>query len=124
MYKSSVTIKAWGNKTKRNALSLKTMISFVLFPQASQPSVNWSLSRLWRNGPLVHLDDQVTPRFLKLSAQSSSLLHLSLRFFLPGSLGELTPSCSILNGCFAVSVVLISSFSLARNFGSPYIYSS
>ena len=33
-------------------------------------------------------------RFLKLSAQSSSLLHLSLRFFLPGYLGELRPRSS------------------------------
>ena len=32
--------------------------------------------------------------FLKLSAQSSSLLHLSLRFFLPGYLGELRPRSS------------------------------
>ena len=56
-------------------------------------------------------------RFLKLSAQSSSLLHLSLRVFLPGSLGKLKPSCSILNGCWTVSVLLISSSSL----GSPCI---
>ena len=33
-------------------------------------------------------------RFLKLFAQSSSLLHLSLRFFLPGYLGELRPRSS------------------------------
>ena len=33
-------------------------------------------------------------RFLKLAAQSSSLLHLSLRFFLPGYLGELRPRSS------------------------------
>ena len=60
-------------------------------------------------------------RFLKLSAQSSSLLHLSLCVFLPGSLGELKPSCSILNGCWTVSVLLISSSSLGRYFGSPCI---
>ena len=63
-------------------------------------------------------------KFLKLSAQSSSLLHSSLRFFLPGSLGELKPSCSILKGCLAVSVLLISSSSLGRYFGSPYSISS
>ena len=60
-------------------------------------------------------------RFLKLSAQSSSLLHLSLCVFLPGSLGELKPSCSILNGCWTLSVLLISSSSLGRYFGSPCI---
>ena len=63
-------------------------------------------------------------RFLKLSGQSSSLLQSSLSFFLPGSLGELKPSCSILEGCLAVSVLLISSSSLGRYFGSPYSISS
>ena len=55
--------------------------------------------------------------FLELSAQSSSLLHLSLRFFLPSSLGELKPSRSILNSCLAVAVLLISSSGLGRYFG-------
>ena len=64
-------------------------------------------------------------RFLKLSAESFSLLHLSrLRFFLPGSLRELKPSCSILNDCLAVSVPLISSSSLAVYFGSQFSISS
>ena len=51
---------------------------------------------------------------LKLSAKSSSLLHMSLNFFLPDSLGELKPSCSILNSCLAVAVLLRSSASLGR----------
>ena len=55
--------------------------------------------------------------FLELSAQSSSLLHLSLPFFLPSSLGELKSSRSILNSCLAVAVLLISSSSLGRYFG-------
>ena len=64
-------------------------------------------------------------RFLKLSAQSSSLLYLSLRFFLPSSLGELKPSCSVLNDSGLVAyVLLITSSSLARYFGSPYSISS
>ena len=64
-------------------------------------------------------------RFLKLSAESFSLLHLSrLRFFHPGSLRELKPSCSILNDCLAVSVLLVSSSSLAVYFGSQFSISS
>ena len=43
-------------------------------------------------------------------------------FFLPGSLEELKPTCSILNSCLAVSVLLISSSSLGRYFGSPCPY--
>ena len=42
--------KAWGNKTKEiyySLLSLK-MISFVLFPQASQPSMDFNKSELVR----------------------------------------------------------------------------
>ena len=40
--------EAWGNKTKEtyhSLLSLK-MISFVLFPQASQPSMNYKILEL------------------------------------------------------------------------------
>ena len=40
--------EAWGNKTKQiyySLLSLK-MISFVLFPEASQPSMNFNISEL------------------------------------------------------------------------------
>jgi len=63
-------------------------------------------------------------RFLKLSAQSSSLLHISLLFFLPDYLGELKPSSSILNSCLAVAVLLRSLASLGRYFGSLYSISS
>ena len=64
-------------------------------------------------------------QFLKLSAQSFSLLHLSWRFFLSGSLEELKPSCSILNNCsLAASVLLISSSSLTVYFGSQFSISS
>ena len=59
--------------------------------------------------------------FLELSAQSSSLLHLSLPFFLPSSLGELKSSRSILNSCLAVAVLLISSSSLGRYFGYAHL---
>ena len=40
--------EAWGNKIKEmfySSLSLK-MISFVLFPQASQPCMNFNISEL------------------------------------------------------------------------------
>ena len=59
-------------------------------------------------------------RFLKLSAQSSSLLHL--RFFLPGSLAERSPSPRVpfsTTAAYQCSVLLISSSSLARYFGFP-----
>ena len=60
-------------------------------------------------------------QFLKLSLQSSSLLHLSLRFFLPGPLGEIKPSYSALNDCsLALWVLWISLSSLAIDFGSPF----
>ena len=48
MLKFILGCKAWGNKIKEvyySLLSLK-VISFVLFPQASQPSINFNISEL------------------------------------------------------------------------------
>ena len=49
MLKFILDFEAWGNKTTKkmyhSLLSLK-MISFVLFPQASQPSMNFNISEL------------------------------------------------------------------------------
>ena len=49
--------EAWGNKTKEiycSLLGLK-MVSFVLFPPASEPSMNFDLSKLVRTGVTIFL---------------------------------------------------------------------
>ena len=56
MLNNDVLCEAWGNKIKEiccSSLGLK-MIPFVLLPQASEPSMNFNLSKLVRCKSMTH----------------------------------------------------------------------